>query len=194
MKSILSFSGYLLTVFSFLALVLVGTVTADDIEKRVEHGYADSGGVKIHYAALGDKKNPLVVMIHGFPDFWYSWRDQMDALSKDYYAVAQAFHHRTEHRRELEDGALGRRYDDWPVPLAPSQGGQPERTLQSGVGRQIETMRRSTHACLVEQLAVIAKIEARAVEVREPRRWWRRTVDKYGCRRLPHIGSGGHDR
>jgi pimeloyl-ACP methyl ester carboxylesterase len=61
---------------------------ADDIEKRVEHGYADSGGVKIHYAALGDKKNPLVVMIHGFPDFWYSWRDQMDALSKEYYAVA----------------------------------------------------------------------------------------------------------
>jgi epoxide hydrolase 4 len=60
----------------------------DDIEKRVEHGYADSGGVKIHYAALGDKKNPLIVMIHGFPDFWYSWRDQMAALSSDYYVVA----------------------------------------------------------------------------------------------------------
>jgi pimeloyl-ACP methyl ester carboxylesterase len=54
----------------------------------VEHGYADSGGVKIHYAALGDKKNPLIVMIHGFPDFWYSWRDQMTALSSEYYCVA----------------------------------------------------------------------------------------------------------
>jgi pimeloyl-ACP methyl ester carboxylesterase len=60
----------------------------DDIEKRVEDGYADSGGVKIHYAALGDKKNPLIVMIHGFPDFWYTWRDQMAALSSDYYVVA----------------------------------------------------------------------------------------------------------
>jgi pimeloyl-ACP methyl ester carboxylesterase len=60
----------------------------DDIEKRVEDGYADSGGVKIHYAALGDKKNPLIVMIHGFPDFWYTWRDQMAALSPDYYVVA----------------------------------------------------------------------------------------------------------
>lgn len=60
----------------------------NDIEKRVEDGYADSGGVKIHYAALGDKKNPLIVMIHGFPDFWYSWRDQMAALSSDYYVVA----------------------------------------------------------------------------------------------------------
>jgi epoxide hydrolase 4 len=60
----------------------------DDIDKRVEDGYANSGGVKIHYAALGDKKNPLVVMIHGFPDFWYTWRDQMAALSSDYYVVA----------------------------------------------------------------------------------------------------------
>jgi epoxide hydrolase 4 len=71
-------------------LIPFGAVFAadDDIEKRVEHGYADSGGVKIHYAALGDKKNPLIVMIHGFPDFWYSWRDQMAALSSDYYVVA----------------------------------------------------------------------------------------------------------
>ena len=57
-----------------------------DLEKRVEHGYADSNGVKIHYASLG--KGPLVVMIHGFPDFWYTWRDQMEALSTGYQAVA----------------------------------------------------------------------------------------------------------
>ena len=57
-----------------------------DLEKRVEHGYADSNGVKIHYASLGS--GPLVVMIHGFPDFWYSWRDQMEALSANYQVVA----------------------------------------------------------------------------------------------------------
>lgn len=79
-----------LLAFSFLLLILpfASAMAADDIESRVEHGYADSGGVKIHYAALGDKKNPLIVMIHGFPDFWYTWRDQMAALSKDYYCVA----------------------------------------------------------------------------------------------------------
>jgi pimeloyl-ACP methyl ester carboxylesterase len=44
--------------------------------------------VKIHYAALGDRRNPLILMIHGFPDFWFTWRNQMEALSKDYYAVA----------------------------------------------------------------------------------------------------------
>jgi epoxide hydrolase 4 len=54
---------------------------------RVEHGYAVSeGGVKIHYATLG--RGPLVVMIHGFPDFWYSWRHQMAALSSSFQMVA----------------------------------------------------------------------------------------------------------
>ena len=57
-----------------------------ELEQRVEHGYADSNGVKIHYAALGE--GPLIVMIHGFPDFWYSWRDQMEALSDSYQTVA----------------------------------------------------------------------------------------------------------
>ena len=58
-----------------------------DVFDRVKHGYATSeGGVKIHYATLG--KGPLVVMIHGFPDFWYSWRHQMDALSEQFQVVA----------------------------------------------------------------------------------------------------------
>ena len=78
----------LLALSLFLLILPASSAMAQDIESRVEHGYADSGGVKIHYAALGDKKNPLVVMIHGFPDFWYSWRDQMTALSNDYYCVA----------------------------------------------------------------------------------------------------------
>jgi pimeloyl-ACP methyl ester carboxylesterase len=79
-----------LILISLAAILSFATVLAagGDIEKRVEHGYADSNGVKIHYAALGDKKSPLIVMIHGFPDFWYSWREQMDVLSKDYYVVA----------------------------------------------------------------------------------------------------------
>ena len=58
-----------------------------DVFDRVTHGYAQSeGGVKIHYATLG--KGPLVVMIHGFPDFWYSWRHQMEALSANFQVVA----------------------------------------------------------------------------------------------------------
>jgi len=59
---------------------------AADIEARVKHWYADSNGVKIHYASLGS--GPLIVMIHGFPDYWYTWRNQMEALSDQFQCVA----------------------------------------------------------------------------------------------------------
>jgi pimeloyl-ACP methyl ester carboxylesterase len=69
-----------------LCVFLAVPAVASDIETRVEHGYANNNGVKIHYASIG--KGPLIVMIHGFPDFWYSWRDQMDALSSTHQVVA----------------------------------------------------------------------------------------------------------
>ncbi len=66
--------------------MLAVSVQAASIDARVKDGYADSNGVKIHYASLGS--GPLIVMIHGFPDFWYTWRDQMAALSDSYQCVA----------------------------------------------------------------------------------------------------------
>ncbi|CAA9431808.1 MAG: hypothetical protein AVDCRST_MAG80-630, partial [uncultured Rubrobacteraceae bacterium] len=46
-----------------------------DVEERAEQRYAENQGVRIHYAALGE--GPLIVMLHGFPDYWYTWRYQM---------------------------------------------------------------------------------------------------------------------
>ncbi|HUP25518.1 MAG TPA: alpha/beta hydrolase [Thermoanaerobaculia bacterium] len=66
--------------FPALALAATGALAADaDVWDGVQHGTADSNGVKIHYASLGS--GPPVVFIHGFPDFWYSWRHQMAALA-----------------------------------------------------------------------------------------------------------------
>jgi pimeloyl-ACP methyl ester carboxylesterase len=69
-----------------LSIVLATATLAGDIESKVKHAYADSNGVKIHYATIGS--GPLIVMIHGFPDFWYTWRDQMEALSDKFQCVA----------------------------------------------------------------------------------------------------------
>lgn len=57
-----------------------------EIERQVSHGYATNDTVRIHYAALGS--GPLVVMIHGFPDCWLTWRAQMPALARDHEVVA----------------------------------------------------------------------------------------------------------
>jgi pimeloyl-ACP methyl ester carboxylesterase len=70
-----------------LAIALLGSwahfKSADELGQE---GYADSNGVKIHYVTMG--KGPLVVLLHGFPDFWYTWRDQMPALAKQFQVVA----------------------------------------------------------------------------------------------------------
>ena len=49
-------------------------------------GFVDSGGVKLHYVAAG--QGPLLVLLHGFPDYHYTWRDQVPALSQHFKVVS----------------------------------------------------------------------------------------------------------
>lgn len=61
----------------------------DDTAKETglgEDGYVDSDGVKLHYVTAG--KGPLLVLLHGFPDYWYTWRAQMPELAKHFQVVA----------------------------------------------------------------------------------------------------------
>lgn len=69
-----------------LLLAFSACAFAQDVESRVQHGYAENSGVKIHYATMGS--GPLAIMIHGFPDYWYTWRHQMAALADSYQVVA----------------------------------------------------------------------------------------------------------
>lgn len=48
--------------------------------------YATNNGVKIHYVVEG--KGPLVVLIHGFPDYWATWKPLMAELSKAGFRTA----------------------------------------------------------------------------------------------------------
>ena len=72
-------------VLALLSLAATSALAAD-FESKVKQGYVDSNGVKIHYATAGS--GPLIVMIHGFPDYWYTWRKQMEGLSDKYQCVA----------------------------------------------------------------------------------------------------------
>jgi len=53
---------------------------ADETLRGVElaHRYADLGDVRLHYVEAGE--GPLVLLLHGFPQFWYQWRHQIPAL------------------------------------------------------------------------------------------------------------------
>ena len=45
------------------------------------HGEVVANGVRLHHVEAGDPDDPLVVLLHGFPEFWYSWREQIPALA-----------------------------------------------------------------------------------------------------------------
>ncbi|OYR56162.1 alpha/beta fold hydrolase [Halorubrum halodurans] len=46
----------------------------------VESGHREVNGVRLHVVTAGDPDAPLVVLLHGHPDFWYGWRDQIGPL------------------------------------------------------------------------------------------------------------------
>ncbi|KAJ7372945.1 Epoxide hydrolase 4 [Desmophyllum pertusum] len=54
-----------------------------------EHNFLrTASNLRIHYVAKGDPSKPLMLCLHGFPEFWYSWRYQLKAFSDDYRVVA----------------------------------------------------------------------------------------------------------
>lgn len=53
----------------------------------ISHGYAKVNGIRLHYAESGAGDN-LVILLHGFPEFWYSWKHQLPALGEHFHVVA----------------------------------------------------------------------------------------------------------
>ena len=53
---------------------------------KIADRYALNGAVKIHYVVEG--KGPLVVLVHGFPDYWATWKPLMATLSAAGYRTA----------------------------------------------------------------------------------------------------------
>jgi pimeloyl-ACP methyl ester carboxylesterase len=59
------------------------------VEGPWNHRDVTAGGVRFHVAETGPVDGPLVVLLHGFPEFWWSWRHQLVALgAAGFHAVA----------------------------------------------------------------------------------------------------------
>src|SRR5436305_5849846 len=93
-------------------LALLFTALPARAQELGEEGFADSGGVKIHYVTTG--KGPLIILIHGFPDFWYTWRDQMPALARHFQVVAidQRGYNKSDQPVGVENYALDKLVED----------------------------------------------------------------------------------
>src|SRR3954452_5229077 len=63
---------------SATASLNTSTSPAIDAGIGLREGYASVGDIDVHYVEAGD--GPLVVLLHGFPEFWYGWRQQIAPL------------------------------------------------------------------------------------------------------------------
>lgn len=52
----------------------------------LKHEFAEVNGIRLHYATAGAGK--LILFAHGFPEFWYEWKHQLEDFGRDYWAVA----------------------------------------------------------------------------------------------------------
>jgi pimeloyl-ACP methyl ester carboxylesterase len=43
---------------------------------------------KLHYASAGDSAKPLMILLHGFPEFWFAYEGVMPALAEHFWVVA----------------------------------------------------------------------------------------------------------
>jgi epoxide hydrolase 4 len=48
---------------------------------KMDHRYVVTNGVNLHVVEAGDQSGPLVILLHGFPEFWYGWRRQIPFLA-----------------------------------------------------------------------------------------------------------------
>ncbi|MEZ5561032.1 MAG: alpha/beta hydrolase [Pseudomonadales bacterium] len=80
---------------------------------ELTHRSADVGGARIHWVEAGE--GPVALMVHGFPESWYSWRNQLPALAAAGYravAIDVRGYGRSSKPRQVDDYRMVRKVSD----------------------------------------------------------------------------------
>ncbi|HVU12406.1 MAG TPA: alpha/beta hydrolase [Phototrophicaceae bacterium] len=56
-------------------------------QPTIEHTFIETNGVRLHVAQAGPADGPFVLLLHGFPDFWYGWHKQIPDLAQQGFRV-----------------------------------------------------------------------------------------------------------
>lgn len=55
--------------------------------KNLSFQFIETNGINLHIAVAGPEDGPLVVLLHGFPEFWFGWKNQIQPLAEKGYRV-----------------------------------------------------------------------------------------------------------
>jgi len=69
-----------------IALLVIAVASYALAANPMQDQYAQINGIRLHYVESGS--GPLIIFLHGFPEFWYEWKNQLDEFGKDHHAVA----------------------------------------------------------------------------------------------------------
>jgi pimeloyl-ACP methyl ester carboxylesterase len=81
-----------------LAAMVAGGLAAADpsppatpspgVAPPLREGFVEANGIRFHYVDSGADTAPMILFLHGYPSFWYQWKDQLIAFGQDHHAVA----------------------------------------------------------------------------------------------------------
>ncbi|MFA9556767.1 alpha/beta fold hydrolase [Evansella sp. AB-rgal1] len=77
--------------------------------------YIKTNGITLYTAVAGPKEGLLVILLHGFPEFWYAWKNQIDVLAEAGYRVVvpdQRGYHLSDKPKEIDQYTLDKLRDD----------------------------------------------------------------------------------
>lgn len=136
-----------------------------------EHGDVSANGIRLHVVECGRPGAPLVVLLHGFPEFWWTWRHQLPALADaGFRAVA------VDLRGYGDSDKPPRGYDLWTLAgdvagLVRALGERSAGVVGHGWGGVVGWTVTALHPRLVSALAVLAAphpLAIRRAVVRDP--------------------------
>jgi pimeloyl-ACP methyl ester carboxylesterase len=137
-----------------------------------EHRDVSANGIRLHVAECGPPGAPLVVLLHGFPQFWWAWRHQLPALADGGFRAVAA-----DLRGYGGSDKPPRGYDLWTLAgdvagLIRALGERSARIVGHGWGGMIGWTVAALHPRLVASLTVLAAphpLAVRSAVLRDPR-------------------------
>ncbi|MDF2977101.1 MAG: Soluble epoxide hydrolase [Actinomycetospora sp.] len=143
--------------------------------------------MQLHVATAGPEDGPLVLLLHGFPGFWWAWRHQLPALAGAGYRVAAA-----DLRGYGDSDRPPRGYDLWTLAgdaagLVRSLGAREATVVGAGWGGAVAWTLAALRPGVVDGLAVLAAPHPLALRAAVRRRPWAPALRTLAAAQLPRL-------
>ncbi|HYH32374.1 MAG TPA: alpha/beta hydrolase [Pseudonocardia sp.] len=143
--------------------------------------------MQLHVALAGPEDGPLVLLLHGFPGFWWAWRHQLPALAAAGHRVAAA-----DLRGYGDSDRPPRGYDLWTLAgdaagLVRSLGAREAAIVGAGWGGAVAWTLAALRPGVVSRVAVLAAPHPLALRAAVRRRPWARPLRTLAAAQLPRL-------